>query len=104
MAAVREVRMKHKAERPDTAETTAVSPHAESLLQRFRARFGKQRTVRKNKSQSRTGAAAGRAKPVTATGKMKRVFRRSGVRRGIFFAIAVAAVYLSVLHGATPEK
>lgn len=96
--------MKHKAERPDSMETAVVSPGSESLLQRFRARFGKAKDARSTNSPPRTGAAAGRAKPVTATGKVKRVFRRSGVRRGIFFAVAVAAVYLSVLHGATPEK
>jgi putative nucleotidyltransferase with HDIG domain len=38
------------------------------------------------------------------TGKIKRVFRRSGVRRGLFFAAAIAAVFLAVLHGATPER
>jgi cyclic-di-AMP phosphodiesterase PgpH len=37
-------------------------------------------------------------------GRVRKMLRRSGFQRGLLFLAAAAAVYVAVLHGATPER
>ena len=87
----------------ENLEKEGVQTRPKGLLHKLRTRSGDKRTKRpaeqrRKKSNAPTSASA------REPARFKDMLHRSGVRRGLFFAVAVAAVYLAVLHGATPER
>lgn len=86
----------------ETGATDNQSRQPSGVLRRLaRGRDGKKAGHAAESKQQKSPATGEKHRE---TGKIKRVFRRSGVRRGLFFAAAIAAVFLAVLHGATPER